>query len=101
MCIRDRCASYTELVWVGSTAYSADDIVDLSVIASSDAADAPYDVLVIDTDVSSSRVRLTFPPVATTLLSGKTAYYDVEDVSDDTTPVVSALVAGSVTVEKE
>lgn len=94
-------ASYTERVWVGSTAYSADDVVDLSVIASSDVADAPYDVLEIDTDVSSSRVRLTFPPVATTLLSGKTAYYDVEDVSADTTPVVSALIAGSVTVEKE
>lgn len=94
-------ASYAELVWVAGTTYSVDDIVDLSVIASADAEDTPYDVLTIDTDVDSSRVRLTFPPVATTLLSGKTAYYDVEDVSDDTVPVVMALVEGTVTVRKE
>lgn len=94
-------ASYVEKVWVGSTAYSADDVVDLSVIASSDVADSPYDVLKIETDVTDRLIRLIFTAQATTILSGKTGYYDLEDVSADATPVVSALVAGTVTIVKE
>lgn len=94
-------ASVDEKVWVAETAFAEGDVVDLSVIASSEAADAPANVLVIDKDIALCTITLTFTAAATTLLSGKTGYYDVEAVSNDATPIVRSLLSRTVRVEKE
>ena len=71
------------------------------ILASNLVADAPLNILVASTDVAANKITIAFPSTATELLAGKTGWYDVEAVSADATPVVTQLVYGKVTVEKE
>jgi len=89
-----------EKVWVAGAAYSNGDTVDLSVLASSDSADAPYDVLTIVADTALQTLTVTFPVAATVLLAGKTGYYDIESTLTATGDV-RGIVKGMVQVEKE
>lgn len=72
-----------------------------TLLASSVLADAPLNTLGLVIDTVKHTITLTFPATATELLAGKTGWYDVEVVSSDTVPVVTALVSGTVKVEKE
>ena len=93
--------SLTEKVWVAGAEYSIGDVVDTSILASSQASDAPLDVLSITTNTTIYTILLTFPATASVLLAGKKGFYDVEDVSPDATPVVTQLVTGTFSVDRE
>jgi len=90
-----------EKVWVAGTAYSQGDVCDVSVIASSDIADAPLNLITIAPNLTTFTILLTFSAACSVALAGKTAYGDVEDVSSDATPVVTQLASLVVKVEKE
>lgn len=89
-----------EKVWVDGMTVSQGDTIDLSVLASSDSADAPYDVLTIVPDTALQTLTVTFPVAATVLLAGKTGYHDIESTLT-ATGEVRGLVKGTVRVEKE
>lgn len=90
-----------EKVWVAGTAYSQGDVCDVSVIASSDVADAPLNLITITPNLTTFTILLTFSAACSVAMAGKTAYGDVEDVSADATPVVTQLASLIVKVEKE
>ena len=72
-----------------------------TVVASNLVADAPNNILDLVIDATAHTVKVTFPSTATTTLAGKDGWYDVEMVSGDTPPIVTQLVSGQFTVEKE
>lgn len=72
-----------------------------ALLASNLAADAPLDLLSATVDPVTRKMTITVPSTATTALSGKSGWYDVEAVSSDTPPVVTPLVSGTFSVEKE
>lgn len=72
-----------------------------TLLASNQVADAPLNVIVTSIDTAKRAITLTFPVAATELLAGKTGWYEVDAVSSDSTPVVTQLVSGRFTVEKE
>jgi hypothetical protein len=72
-----------------------------TVIASNLVVDAPNNILGLVIDATAHTITITFPSTATIALAGKTGWYDVEMVSSDTPPVVTPLVSGNFTVEKE
>ena len=72
-----------------------------ALLASNLAADAPLDLLSAAVDTVTRKLTLTIPSTASTALAGKSGWYDVEAVSADTPPVVTPLVSGTFTVEKE
>ena len=72
-----------------------------TILASNLVADAPNNVIELVIDTVKHTIVLTFPPAASILLAGKVGWYDVEMVSPDVVPVVTSLVSGKITVEKE
>lgn len=72
-----------------------------TVIASNLVADAPNNILDLVIDATAHTIMITFPSTATTELAGKDGWYDVEMVSSDNPPVVTPLVSGKFSVEKE
>lgn len=66
-------------------------------LASSDAADTPLDVLVLAVDNTAKTITLTIPATATDDFAWKTGYYDIELVGTD----VIELASGKITVTKE
>lgn len=72
-----------------------------SLRASSVAEDAPLNTLVTAIDTVKNVIKVTFTSSATKQLAGKTGWYCVEAVSADSTPVVTPLGQGVITVEKE
>lgn len=72
-----------------------------TVIASNLVTDAPLNILGLVIDTTAHTITITFPSTATTALAGKDGWYDVEMVSSDTPPVVTPLVSGKFSVERE
>ena len=71
-----------------------------TLLASNLAADAPLNVLLTAIDLTKKTITLTFPVASTQLLAGKTGWYDIEVASVDGL-MVTPLVSGKFTVEKE
>ena len=72
-----------------------------TVVASNLSEDAPLNILSLVIDATAHTITITFPSTATTELAGKDGWYDVEMASSDTPPVVTPLVSGKFSVEKE
>lgn len=68
-----------------------------TLLASSDAADSPKDVLTLTVDNATKTITLTIAATATDDFDWKTGYYDIELVGTD----VIELASGKVTVTKE
>lgn len=92
--------SANEKVWVSGMSVSLGDTIDLSVLASSDAEDKPYNVITLVSDTALQTLTVTLPPAATALLSGKTGYYDIESTLT-ATGEVKGVIEGVVEVSKE
>ena len=90
-----------EKVWTANTVYEVGDVIDLSIIASSLAEDAPLNVIAITPNETTSTIKLTFSVAASILMAGKTGYFDIEEVTADDPPQVRAIVSSSIIVEME
>ena len=90
-----------EKVWTANTVYEVGDVIDLSIIASSLAEDAPLNVIAITPNETTSTIQLTFSVAASILMAGKTGYFDIEEVTADDPPQVRAIVSSSIIVERE
>ena len=101
--------AYTDggfLCWnapVDLTGYTArmkiKDKVGGTVLASTDALDAPKNVLAIAIDNATKTITLSIPATATDDFTWKTGVYDLEMVS--ASGVVTAILSGKVSVTKE
>jgi len=69
------------------------------VLASTEAGDAPLDILSIALDTAKSTITLTISATATAALTWTRGVYELEMVSS--TGVVTAILSGKVTVAKE
>ena len=69
-----------EKVWTANTVYEVGDVIDLSIIASSLAEDAPLNVIAITPNETTSTIQLTFSVAASILMAGKTGYFAIEEV---------------------
>lgn len=68
-----------------------------TLLASSDVADAPKNVLTLTVDNTAKTITLSIPATATDDFEWKTGYYDIELVGTD----VIELASGKITVTKE
>ena len=75
------------------------DKVGGTVLASTDALDAPKNVLAIDIDNATKTITLSIPATDTDDFTWKTGVYDLEMVS--ASGVVTAILSGKVSVTKE
>lgn len=68
-----------------------------TLLASSDVADAPKNVLTLAVDATAKTITLSIPATSTDDFEWKTGYYDIELVGSD----VIELASGKITVTKE
>ena len=95
---------YTPMNLTGQTGrMKIKDKVGGVVLASTEEADSPLNVLKIATDNDAKTIMLTIDASDTEELSWTrtNAVYDLEMVSSDTEPVVTALLSGNVFLSKE
>jgi hypothetical protein len=71
------------------------------VLASSEAEDAPLDVIQVTVDAPVKAIRLTISASATEIFEWRHGVYDLEMVSPDAEPVVTCLLSGRVIVGRE
>jgi hypothetical protein len=71
------------------------------VLASSEAADAPLDILRVTVEAAERAIRLTIPAAETEGISWRHGVYDLEMVSPDAEAVVTRLLSGRVIVRRE
>ena len=93
--------SGNEKVWVAGSPVALGDVVDLSVLASNLAEDAPLNVITLTKNTAESTLLLTFTVAASILLSGKTGYFDLEEVTPGSPPSVIALFSNTIEVIRE
>jgi hypothetical protein len=71
------------------------------VLASTEAEDAPLDILTVTVEAAEKTIRLTIPASATEAIQWRHGVYDLEMVSPDAVPVVTRLLSGGVAVRRE
>lgn len=94
-------SSLAEKVWVAGTVYAQGDVVDLSVIASSELIDAPLNTLTIVPNATTSTILITFTAAFTIANAGKVCYGDIEMVETATGSPVPPYMPITVKVGKE
>lgn len=72
-----------------------------TLLASNLLADAPLNLLSIAVDLGLFTITPIFSAAATTALAGTSGEYEVEAISPDSTPVVTALMGGKFSCAKE
>lgn len=93
--------SANEKIWVAGSQVALGDVVDLSVLASNLAEDAPLNVITLTKNTTESSLLLTFTVAASILLSGKTGYFDLEEITAGAPPSVIALISNTIEVIRE
>jgi hypothetical protein len=71
------------------------------VLASSEAVDAPLDILRVTVEAGERTIRLTIPASETEAIEWRHGVYDLEMVSPDAEAVVTRLLSGRVIVRRE
>lgn len=77
------------------------DKVGGTVLLSTEAGDTPLDVIDIAIDTSAKTITLTIAASATDDITWGRGVYDLEMVSNDLEPVITAILTGKVSVTKE
>lgn len=77
------------------------DKVGGTVLASTEAGDTPLNIITATVSNTDKTITLTISATLTAALSWVKGVYDLELVSPDATPVVTALLTGKITVSKE
>lgn len=77
------------------------DKVGGTVLLSTEAGDTPLDVIDIAIDTSAKTITLTIAASATDDITWSRGVYDLEMVSNDVEPVVTAILTGKVSVTRE
>ena len=77
------------------------DKVGGTVLLSTEAIDSPLDVIDIALDTTAKTITLTIAASATDDISWSRGVYDLEMVSSDAEPVVTAILTGKVSVMRE
>jgi hypothetical protein len=72
-----------------------------ALLASSEAADAPLDIVQLAIDPAAASITLTIAAAHTEGIAWRRGVYDLEMVSPDAEPVVTRLLSGAVTVCRE
>ena len=77
------------------------DKVGGTLLASTDAADSPLNILNVAVDAAKHLITITITAAHTTAITWKSGVYDLEMVSPDAEPVITALFTGKVSVTRE
>lgn len=82
--------------WIAGATYAQNDVIDLSELLRLSVANGRIAI-----DTARHTITLTISAADTALMSWRTGVYDLELVSPDPVPVVTALLSGRITVGKE